>query len=111
MSVEGCYTDFHIDFGGSSVWYHILWGAKVRNQSLTIAPDISHPHIASRNAPPPSLLQIFWLVEPTEANLKLFERWSKGSQDAVFFGDLCPDACRIIRLEVSRREEVWENLK
>jgi len=24
MSVGGCYTDFHIDFGGSSVWYHIL---------------------------------------------------------------------------------------
>ena len=32
MSVAGCYTDFHIDFGGSSVWYHILKGAKVRTQ-------------------------------------------------------------------------------
>lgn len=30
MSVEGCYTDFHIDFGGTSVWYHILRGSKVR---------------------------------------------------------------------------------
>lgn len=29
MSVKGCYTDFHIDFGGTSVWYHILKGAKV----------------------------------------------------------------------------------
>lgn len=29
MSVEGCYTDFHIDFGGTSVWYHILRGSKV----------------------------------------------------------------------------------
>ncbi|TMS22808.1 Lysine-specific demethylase 2A [Larimichthys crocea] len=29
MSVEGCYTDFHIDFGGTSVWYHILRGTKV----------------------------------------------------------------------------------
>ncbi|EDQ89316.1 uncharacterized protein MONBRDRAFT_25364 [Monosiga brevicollis MX1] len=28
MSVAGCYTDFHIDFGGSSVWYHIVKGAK-----------------------------------------------------------------------------------
>lgn len=26
MSVKGCYTDFHIDFGGTSVWYHILRG-------------------------------------------------------------------------------------
>lgn len=25
----GSYTDFHIDFGGSSVWYHIVRGAKV----------------------------------------------------------------------------------
>eukprot|EP00250_Pteridium_aquilinum_P015933 c22846_g1_i2 orf=290-1000(+) len=24
MSVANCYTDFHIDFGGSSVWYHVL---------------------------------------------------------------------------------------
>lgn len=26
MSVKGCYTDFHVDFGGTSVWYHILKG-------------------------------------------------------------------------------------
>lgn len=29
MSVAGCYTDFHIDFGGTSVWYHIIKGKKV----------------------------------------------------------------------------------
>ena len=29
MSVKGCFTDFHIDFGGTSVWYHILHGEKV----------------------------------------------------------------------------------
>ncbi|XP_067837895.1 lysine-specific demethylase 2A-like, partial [Heptranchias perlo] len=29
MSVRGCYTDFHIDFGGTSVWYHIHRGGKV----------------------------------------------------------------------------------
>lgn len=28
MSVKGCYTDFHVDFGGTSVWYHILKGNK-----------------------------------------------------------------------------------
>lgn len=28
MSVKGCYTDFHVDFGGTSVWYHILRGKK-----------------------------------------------------------------------------------
>ena len=29
MSVQGCYTDFHIDFGGTSVWYHIIKGKKI----------------------------------------------------------------------------------
>lgn len=29
MSVRGCYTDFHVDFGGTSVWYHIHQGGKV----------------------------------------------------------------------------------
>eukprot|EP00108_Taenia_solium_P008551 TsM_000600700 transcript=TsM_000600700 gene=TsM_000600700 len=29
MSMAGAYTDFHIDFGGSSVWYHVLWGEKI----------------------------------------------------------------------------------
>ena len=24
MSVKDSYTDFHVDFGGTSVWYHIL---------------------------------------------------------------------------------------
>ena len=26
MSVAECYTDFHVDMGGTSVWYHILKG-------------------------------------------------------------------------------------
>ena len=26
MSTANCYTDFHIDFGGSSVWYHVHSG-------------------------------------------------------------------------------------
>ena len=29
MSVSGCYTDFHIDMSGTSVWYHLLKGEKV----------------------------------------------------------------------------------
>ncbi|KAL6055318.1 Lysine-specific demethylase 2A [Balamuthia mandrillaris] len=59
MSVQGSYTDFHIDFGGSSVWYHILWGSK-----------------------------IFFLVEPTEHNLQVYEDWlSSPNQHDVFLGD------------------------
>jgi len=59
MSVAGCYTDFHIDFGGTSVWYHIIRGQK-----------------------------IFWLIPPTDENLKLYEEWTmSGKQGDVFFGD------------------------
>ena len=25
ISVKDSYTDFHVDFGGTSVWYHVLW--------------------------------------------------------------------------------------
>ncbi|XP_034552090.1 histone lysine demethylase PHF8 [Notolabrus celidotus] len=59
MGVKDSYTDFHIDFGGTSVWYHVLRGEK-----------------------------IFYLISPTQANLSLFERWSSSSnQNEMFFGD------------------------
>lgn len=40
MSVKGCYTDFHIDFGGTSVWYHILRGGKVNSAYLFSAIEL-----------------------------------------------------------------------
>uniref|UniRef100_A0A8C9TTX1 Lysine demethylase 7A n=1 Tax=Scleropages formosus TaxID=113540 RepID=A0A8C9TTX1_SCLFO len=59
MGVEGSYTDFHIDFGGTSVWYHVLWGEK-----------------------------IFYLIKPTPGNLALYEAWSSSpNQSEMFFGD------------------------
>ena len=36
MSVGGCYTDFHIDMGGTSVWYHVLKGQKVLNRPVKL---------------------------------------------------------------------------
>uniref|UniRef100_A0A3P9QE89 [histone H3]-dimethyl-L-lysine(36) demethylase n=1 Tax=Poecilia reticulata TaxID=8081 RepID=A0A3P9QE89_POERE len=67
MSVQGCYTDFHIDFGGTSVWYHILKGRKV-----------------------------FWLIPPTEPSLELYENWVlSGKQGDVFLGDRVSDCQRI----------------
>ncbi|XP_027139512.1 lysine (K)-specific demethylase 2Aa isoform X2 [Larimichthys crocea] len=67
MSVEGCYTDFHIDFGGTSVWYHILRGTKV-----------------------------FWLIPPTPQNLEMYENWVlSGKQGDVFLGDRVSDCQRI----------------
>lgn len=29
MGVKNCYTDFHVDFGGTSVWYHVLKVGKI----------------------------------------------------------------------------------
>ncbi|XP_036375898.1 lysine-specific demethylase 7B-like isoform X1 [Megalops cyprinoides] len=59
MGVKDSYTDFHIDFGGTSVWYHVLWGEK-----------------------------IFYLIKPTRANLALYETWSSSpNQSEVFFGE------------------------
>ena len=59
-STAGCYTDFHVDFGGTSVWYHILSGEK-----------------------------IFLLIPPTEDNLSLYEKWlCRKDQNDVFFPDM-----------------------
>uniref|UniRef100_A0A7N6BR34 [histone H3]-dimethyl-L-lysine(36) demethylase n=1 Tax=Anabas testudineus TaxID=64144 RepID=A0A7N6BR34_ANATE len=68
MSVQGCFTDFHIDFGGTSVWYHILRGRKV-----------------------------FWLIPPTPQNLEMYENWVlSGKQGDIFLGDKCHDCQRIV---------------
>ncbi|KAK6502031.1 JmjC domain-containing histone demethylation protein 1 [Arthrobotrys musiformis] len=48
MGVSGSYTDFHIDFGGSSVFYHVLSGKKT-----------------------------FFFVPPTKYNLTKYEAWSQ----------------------------------
>ncbi|XP_048370703.1 lysine-specific demethylase 2B isoform X2 [Sphaerodactylus townsendi] len=70
MSVKGCFTDFHIDFGGTSVWYHVFRGGK-----------------------------IFWLIPPTSQNLELYEEWVlSGKQSDVFLGDRV-ERCQRIELK------------
>ncbi|XP_011348145.2 histone lysine demethylase PHF8 isoform X2 [Ooceraea biroi] len=64
IGVKDSFTDFHIDFGGTSVWYHVLRGEKV-----------------------------FYLIKPTPANLQLYQHWMCSStQSETFFGDQA-DAC------------------
>uniref|UniRef100_A0A4W3IBU9 PHD finger protein 2 n=1 Tax=Callorhinchus milii TaxID=7868 RepID=A0A4W3IBU9_CALMI len=59
IGVKDSYTDFHIDSGGSSVWYHLQRGEK-----------------------------IFYLIKSTSANLALYEQWSSSSnQSEMFFAD------------------------
>jgi [histone H3]-dimethyl-L-lysine9 demethylase len=59
ISAENSYTDFHIDFGGSSVWYHLVKGDK-----------------------------IFYLIEPSEENLRAYENWySQKNHNEIFLAD------------------------
>ncbi|XP_077428882.1 lysine-specific demethylase phf2 isoform X2 [Vanacampus margaritifer] len=59
ICVKDSYTDFHIECGGASVWYHVLKGEN-----------------------------IFFLIKPTSANLSLYERWrSSSNHSEMFFAD------------------------
>ncbi|KAF9905670.1 JmjC domain-containing histone demethylation protein 1 [Lobosporangium transversale] len=71
MSVKDSFTDFHIDFAGSSVFYHILSGSK-----------------------------IFYFVEPTPTHLKKYAKWSSSSeQSTTFFGDEVAGKCYKVELQ------------
>lgn len=75
-STAGCYTDFHIDFGGSSVWYHVISGEK-----------------------------IFLLLPPSPKNVKLYEQWlCCANQGDIFFldmqdGENRPEQCNKVILK------------
>jgi len=70
MSVQGCYTDWHIDFGGTSVWYHILHGEK-----------------------------IFWLAPPSPKNIDSYVEWTlSAKQGDSFLGDTL-EQCQRIQLK------------
>ncbi|KAI9668458.1 MAG: JmjC domain-containing histone demethylation protein 1 [Alyxoria varia] len=67
MSVADCYTDFHIDFGGSSVYYHILKGRKT-----------------------------FFFIPPKAKNLKKYEEWCRSpDQSSNFLGSICGECYRV----------------
>ncbi|QNP99291.1 YALIA101S03e13476g1_1 [Yarrowia lipolytica] len=65
MSVEDSFTDFHIDFAGSSVFYHVLKGRKS-----------------------------FMFIRPTARNLAAYSQWClSADQNVVFLPDvLSPDS-------------------
>ncbi|KAL8276087.1 hypothetical protein RQP46_011502 [Phenoliferia psychrophenolica] len=68
MSVANCWTDWHVDFAGSSVYYHILRGAKV-----------------------------FYFIRPTPANLAAYEEWSGNTerQESTWLGDTVDEVYKI----------------
>ena len=62
------FADFHIDFGGTSVWYHIFEGEK-----------------------------IFYFIQPTSNNLSLYERWQRmAGQSETFLGDMVDKCYRLV---------------
>lgn len=70
MSVADSFTDFHIDFAGSSVFYHIYEGQKV-----------------------------FLVLPPTDKNLETYEQWSMDqNMNTTFFPTLVDDPCMLITL-------------
>ena len=71
MSVADCFTDFHIDFGGSSVFYHILKGKKT-----------------------------FFFIPPLDKHLKKYEQWCNSqAQNFTFLGQQTNECYRVDLLE------------
>ncbi|KAG4305740.1 hypothetical protein PORY_000650 [Pneumocystis oryctolagi] len=67
MSVKNSFTDFHIDFGGTSVFYHIIKGSKT-----------------------------FLFIPPTQVNLKKYENWCLSpDQSKIFLGDQVKECIRV----------------
>ena len=85
MSKKESYTDFHIDFGGTSVWYHVMSGeirVIQRNKAQTFSGE-----------------KQFFLIRPTPGNLSLYERWTRlSSQSETFLGDMV-DKCYKLKLK------------
>ncbi|PBK77816.1 Clavaminate synthase-like protein [Armillaria solidipes] len=67
MGVAQAWTDWHIDFAGSSVYYHILSGSKV-----------------------------FYFIRPTPANLAAYEKWSGTEiQNQTWLGDMVDEVVKV----------------
>ncbi|CBQ68946.1 conserved hypothetical protein [Sporisorium reilianum SRZ2] len=67
MGVEGAYSDWHIDFAGSSVYYHVIWGQKT-----------------------------FLFAPPTPRNLAAYKAWcSSTRQDIDRLGDHLHNLTRV----------------
>jgi hypothetical protein len=45
MTAAGSFTDFHFDIGGTSVWYHVLRGHKVRVSEILYVLYVSNCYI------------------------------------------------------------------
>lgn len=79
MSMRDSYTDFHIDFGGTSVWYHLLDGEK-----------------------------IFYLIEPTDKNLEMYEKWMNcPNQTEIWFPDMLDSPRECTRFVIKKGQTLF----
>jgi hypothetical protein len=101
MSVANCYTDFHIDFGGSSVWYHVvryahvlallcqIWDLVAPNMCTYItyfSLELQFFCVILKCGVVCSGRKVFLLVPPSKGNLLMFEEWaSSKNQVPIFF--------------------------
>lgn len=59
--------DMHVDFAGSSVFYHVIRGSKV-----------------------------FYFIRPTKSNLTAYERWCGSEmQSSTWLGDLVDEVVKV----------------
>ncbi|KAF8558444.1 Clavaminate synthase-like protein [Imleria badia] len=71
MGVASAWTDWHVDFAGSSVYYHILRGCKAG-------------------------ISVFYFIRPTPANLAAYERWSGTElQSNIWLGDMVDEVVKV----------------
>ncbi|KAG5371052.1 JmjC domain-containing histone demethylation protein 1 [Yarrowia sp. E02] len=79
MSVEDSYTDFHIDFAGSSVFYHVLKGQKS-----------------------------FMFIRPTARNLAGYSQWCLSiDQNVVFLPDVMAPDTEIYTVHLSPGDTMY----
>lgn len=85
MGVSNAWTDWHIDFAGSSVYYHIFSGSKVCSLSSLQLLLVLMVYA-----------QVFYFIEPTPANLLAYERWSGSAlQMNTWLGDLVDKVVKV----------------
>lgn len=78
-SAEGCYTDFHVDFGGSSVYYHVLSGTKM-----------------------------FVLIKPSPKNLSIYEQWlGHPDQESIFLPDKIANPQDVITVNLKTSQTLF----
>lgn len=89
ICVKDSYTDFHIECGGASVWYHVLKVGGGRAVERSLNPSSMLPQSVMLNTCScPQGEKIFFLIKPTSANLSLYERWrSSSNHGEMFFAD------------------------